>query len=104
MPWITWCIYGHGLGQGVNETYTPLIENDHASFQPANPKSWCQYIDGSEVVTEGPAGTPAEQYGFHAWGYPDHNPSGWNICGVHNGIPSLTNPKAIAYGDVLTGK
>ena len=61
-----------------------------------------QYLEGSEIVTEGPNGAKHERFGFHAWSYPTHDPSGWELCAVLNGIPALYTPSAIAYG-LITG-
>ncbi len=105
MPWITFHIVDYGLEtwNGTSETFTKLIEDDHAAFLPEISPQWAQYLEGSEVVTEGPGGGRAEQFGFHAWSYPTHDPSGWNLNAVANGIPALYNPKASAYGQISGG-
>jgi hypothetical protein len=61
-----------------------------------------QYLEGSEFVTEGPNGPKHERLGFYAWSFPTHDPSGWELCAVFNGIPALYTPSAIAYG-LITG-
>ena len=61
-----------------------------------------QYLEGSEIVTEGPGGPKSEVFGFYPFSYPTHDPSGWDLCAVFNGIPALYLPNALAYG-VITG-
>lgn len=105
IPWVTFHIVDYGLEvwDGSSETFTKLIEDDHAAMLPdANPR-WTQYVEGSEIVTEGPGGTKAEQFGFYPFAYPTHDPSGWDLCAVTNGIPGLYNPNAIAYGQITGG-
>ena len=38
----------------------------------------------------------------YAYAYPTHDPSGWELCAVMNGIPALYTQSAIAYG-LITG-
>ncbi|MDX1944348.1 MAG: major capsid protein [Pirellulaceae bacterium] len=103
-PWITFHVIDYGLEiwNGTSESFTKLIEDDHAAFLPEPSPRWVQYLEGSEIVTEGPGGTKAERFGFHAFAYPVHDPSGWDLCAVMNGIPALYTPQAVAYG-LLTG-
>ena len=61
-----------------------------------------RYLEGSEIVTEGPGGQRAEQFGFYPFAYPTHDPSGWELSAVMNGIPALFTPSAMAYG-LITG-
>jgi hypothetical protein len=102
LPWITFHIVDYGLEvwDGSAEVFTKLIEDDHAAFFPAPSRRWVQYLEGSEIVTEGPGGLRAERYGFHAWAYPRHDPSGWELSAVMNGIPALYTPAAVAYGRI----
>jgi hypothetical protein len=104
IPWVTFHVVDYGLEvfDGTSETFTKLIEDDHAAFLPAPSPRWVQYLEGSEVVTEGPGGAKREVYGFHPFAYPTHDPSGWDLAAVFNGIPALYLPKAVAYG-VITG-
>jgi hypothetical protein len=60
-------------------------------------------LEGSEIVTEGPGGAKAERFGFYAYGYPTHDPSGWDLAAVFNGIPALYTPAAVAYGKITGG-
>ncbi len=104
IPWVTFHVVDYGLDvwDGSSETYTKLIENDHAAFLPEVSARWVQYLEGSEIVTEGPGGVRAERFGFYAYSYPTHDPSGWDLCAVMNGIPALYTPKMLAYG-LITG-
>src|SRR3954468_8966875 len=104
LPWLTFHVIDYGLEiwDGTSETFTKLIEDDHAAFLPEPSPSWVQYLEGSELVTEGPNGTKQERYGFYAYAYPTHDPSGWDLCAVFNGIPALYTPSAMAYG-LITG-
>jgi hypothetical protein len=102
IPWVTFHVLDYGLDMfdGMNTTYTKLIEDDHAAFFPAVSSRWVQYLEGSEVVTEGPGGPKDERFGFYAYAYPTHDPSGWELSAVHNGIPALYTPSAMAYGQI----
>jgi hypothetical protein len=104
LPWLTFHVVDYGLEiwNGTSEVFTKLIENDHAAFLPEPRPSWVQYLEGSEFVTEGPGGPKHERFGFYPYAYPTHDPSGWELCAVFNGIPALYTPSAIAYG-LITG-
>lgn len=79
---------------------TRLIADDQVSVFPTPDPSWVQYLNGGEWITEGPNGARAFHYGFYAYGYPNWNPSGWNLCVNHNGFPGLWVPGAIYTADV----
>jgi hypothetical protein len=104
MPWITFHIVDYGLEvwDGSSEVFTKLIADDHAAFFPDPSPRWVRYLEGSEIVTEGPGGQRAEQFGFYPFAYPTHDPSGWELSAVMNGIPALLSPSAMAYG-LITG-
>ena len=104
IPWVKWHIieYGLNLWDGSSAfAETVLIANDNVTFLPTPNPPWVQYLNGGEVVTEGPNGTRAFRSGFYAYGFPAWNPSGWNLCTVHNGFPALYIPQAIATADVV---
>jgi len=105
IPWVTFHVVDYGLNvyDGASETFTKLVEDDHAAFLPEVSPRWVEYLEGSEIVTEGPAGVKAERFGFYAYSYPTHDPSGWDLCAVVNGIPALYTPGALAYGQVTGG-
>jgi hypothetical protein len=102
VPWVTFHVIDYGLSiwTGSTETFTKLIEDDHAAFFPEPSARWVQYLEGSEIVTEGPGGPRNEQFGFYPYSYPTHDPSGWELCAVFNGVPALYLPDAIAYGEI----
>jgi Phage major capsid protein E len=104
LPWLTFHVIDYGLEiwDGSTETFTKLVEDNHAAFLPEPSPRWVQYLEGSEIVTEGPSGPKHERFGFHAYAYPTHDPSGWDLCAVLNGIPALYTPSAVAYG-LITG-
>ncbi|MEX0794791.1 MAG: major capsid protein, partial [Pirellulaceae bacterium] len=105
LPWITFHVVDYGLEvyDGTTHAFTRLIEEDHAAFLPEVSPRWARYLEGSEIVTDGPGGSRQERYGFYATSYPTHDPSGWNLLAVHNGIPALLMPEAIAYGQISGG-
>lgn len=104
IPWVTFHIVDYGLEiwNGSSEVFTKLVADDHAIFLPEPSPRWVQYLEGSEIVTEGPGGVKAERFGFYPFAYPTHDPSGWNLSAVFNGIPVLYTPSAVAYG-LITG-
>jgi hypothetical protein len=104
LPWITFHVIDYGLDvwNGTSEVFTKLIQNDHAALLPEPSPRWVQYLEGSEFCTEGPNGPKHERFGFHAYAYPTHDPSGWELCAVMNGIPALYTPQSLAYG-LITG-
>ncbi len=105
LPWITFHVIDYGLEiwDGSAHVFTRLIEDDHAAFLPQPSSRWVQYLEGSEIVTEGHGGPKSEQFGFYAYGYPTHDPSGWDLAAIFNGIPALYTPQAVAYG-LITGE
>lgn len=105
IPWVTFHIVDYGLTvwNGSAQTYTRLIEDDHAAFLPEPSARWTQFLEGSEIVTEGPGGTRAERFGFYPFAYAVHDPSGWELSAVMNGLPALYTPSAVAYGKVTGG-
>jgi hypothetical protein len=102
LPWITFHVIDYGLDiyNGSSDVFTKLIEDDHAAFLPEPSPRWVQYLEGSETCTEGPSGPKHERFGFHAYAFPTHDPSGWELCAVMNGIPALFTPQALAYGGI----
>ena len=92
--------YGLEIWDGSSFVFEHLIEDDHGMFFPEPEPRWVEYIRGGETVTEGPNGTRAFRFGYYNWAYPSHDPSGWNLSSVFNGLPALLRPKAIAYGDL----
>ena len=105
IPWITFHIVDYGLDvwDGSGDVFMKLIEDDHAAFFPEPSPRWAQYLEGSEIVTEGPGGMKTEAHGLYPYAYATHDPSGWELCAVFNGIPALYLPKAIAYGKITGG-
>lgn len=105
LPWVTFHVIDYGLEvwDGTQERFTRLIEDDHAAFLPEPAPRWVQYLEGSEFVTEGPGGPRHERFGFYPYAVPTHDPSGWELCAVHNGIPALYTPQAVAYGQITGG-
>ena len=103
LPWIMFHIVDYGLEvwNGSADSFTKLIEDDHAAFFPEPSPRWSQYVEGSEIVTEGPGGPKSERFGFHPFAYPKHDPSGWELSAVMNGIPALYTPAAVAYGQIV---
>ena len=104
LPWITFHIVDYGLEvwNGTSESFNSLIGNDHAAFFADPSPRWARYLLGSEIVTEGPGGPRAEQFGFYPFSYPTYDPSGWELSAVMNGMPALLTPSAMAYG-LITG-
>jgi hypothetical protein len=105
LPWISFHVVDYGLEvwNGAEEAFTRLIGNDNAAFFAEPTPRWVRYLVGSEIVTEGPGGQRAEQFGFYPYSYPTHDPSGWELAAVMNGIPALLTPSAVAYGLIAGG-
>jgi len=103
IPWLQWHIVDYSLDIWDGSTSfatTKLVQDDQVTFIPQPSPAWCQYLNGGEVIAEGPAGPRAFRNGFYAYGYQTWNPSGWNLCSNHNGFPALYVPAAIANADV----
>ncbi len=103
IPWLMIHIVDYSLSIWDGSAQTDpvrLIADDQFTFFPTPSPAWVQYLNGGENVTEGPNGTRAFRSGFYAYGYPQWNPSGWNLCATHNGIPSLFVPGAMFNADV----
>jgi hypothetical protein len=104
IPWVTFHVIDYGLDvwNGSTHAFTKLIDDTHAAFFPEPSRRWTQFLEGSEIVTEGPGGQKSERYGFYPFAFPTHDPSGWQLSAVFNGIPALYLPEAVAYG-LITG-
>lgn len=102
IPWMQIHVVDYKLRiwNGSAFAITSLIATDQVSMFPTPSSAWCQYLNGGEVVTEGPGGTRAFRHGAYFYGYPGWDPSGWNLCEVHNGFPAVYIPGAIVYADV----
>ena len=100
IPWVEFHIIDVGLEVGTSDTYTLSLADDQVFFIPEPSPMWCQYLNGSEVVVEGPNGPTSEQFGTYAFAYPRHDPAGYQLSSIHNGMPSLTVPAAVAFADV----
>jgi hypothetical protein len=98
LPWIQWHVTNGVLK--LDGATTKLFANDEVLFCPDPNPSWVQYYEGSEVVIEYPGATPTERYGTYFWAEPTTKPAGYELTGVHNGIPALKIPNAIAFADV----
>ena len=105
MPWITFHVIDYGLEtwNGTTHVFEKLVEDTHAAFFPEPSRRWVQFIEGSEIVTEGPNGPKSERFGFHPFAYSTHDPSGWQLSAVFNGLPALYTPAAMAYGQITGG-
>ena len=100
IPWVVFHIFDTGLEVGTADTYTISLATDQVIFIPEPSPQWCQYLRGSEVVVEGPNGATSEQFGTYAYAYPRHNPAGYRLESIHNGMPALYVPAAVAVADV----
>lgn len=102
IPWVTFHVIDYGLKvwNGDSESFEKLVPDDRAAFFPEPSSRWVQFLEGSEIVTEGPGGPRSEQFGFYPYSYPTHDPSGWDLCAVFNGLPALYLPEAIAFGTI----
>lgn len=102
IPWLTWHIIDSGLnvGSAVGGTFTKLIGTDQVSFIPDPSPLWCTYLEGSEIVTRGPAGTRGEEFGLWNYSHAIDDPSGYKMVMGFNGIPALYNPGCIFNADV----
>lgn len=102
IPWLQFHVIDYKLRIWNGSAYvlTSLIADDQVTFMPTPSPSWVQYCNGGETVTEGPNGVRAFRYGAYFYGYATWEPSGWNLCAIHNGFPMLYNPNAILNADV----
>jgi hypothetical protein len=102
IPWLQWHIIDYRLDiwNGSTLVNTKLVADDQVTFIPTPNSNWVQYLNGGEVITEGPNGTRAFRHGYYAYGYPTWDPSGWKLNNNHNGFPALYIPAAIATADV----
>ena len=106
LPYITIHIMGNGLELGAagSKVFTKSLETNHAYFTPAVNNQIARYGQGSEVVVQkgiGVGGSVDVQMGSFFWSYLEDNPAGHQLAAVHNGIPWLQIPTAIANGTVI---
>ena len=98
IPWLTWHITDGGLS--FAGTFTKLIPTNKAVFCPTPDPSWIGYLEGSEIVIEYPGATPTERFGMYFYAEPTTKPAGYELIGVHNGIPKLEVPSCLAIGTI----
>ena len=95
-PWVTFHISNAVLN--LDGTVTKMIDDTHAIFCPTPDPSWISYLEGSEPVADGPNMPWVERFGAHFHAKMVDDPAGADLHSVHNGIPMLKVPKAMAYG------
>ena len=102
IPWLEFHIIDYKLNIWNGSAYvrTSLVQTDQLTLFPTPSPNWVQYCNGGEVITEGPQGVRAFRHGAYFYGYASWDPSGWNLCSVHNGFPMLYIPAAIINADV----
>ena len=103
IPWLQVHVVDYSLSIWDGSAYTDpirLIADDQFTMFPTPGPEWTQYLNGGEVITEGPNGTRAFRSGYYAYGFASWNPSGWNLCNNLNGFPALYVPAAIFNADV----
>lgn len=104
MPWWEFHVVDYILEQYKfsDDTYenVSVVPDNTVTFIPEVDESWTQYIRGGEEVVQGPNGARSFQYGFYSYAYPTHNPAGWMLNTIHNGLPALKVPKSIVHATV----
>lgn len=98
LPWLTWHITDGVLK--LNGTVNKIIPAGRALFCPTPDPTWVNYLEGSEIVVEAPGASPTERFGTYFYAESTTKPAGYELTGVHNGIPALYVPGCIAYGTV----
>lgn len=99
IPWIKWHVLNSSLS--INGTDTPVVPAARAVFLPAIERTWYEYWNGSEpVVTPENMRFLGEQFGAFFYAHPTAHPAGYALVNLHNGIPCLRVPKALAIGTV----
>lgn len=98
IPWVQWHVCNEVVT--VDGSTVRLLPDDYCAFVPEPSAQWYEYWNGSEIVVPW-VGMPAfEAYGPYFWAVPKAQPAGYEIMGVHNGIPALTNPYAPMWARV----
>ncbi len=103
MPWLNWHIYDNGLdiGKPGSATFEKTLEDNHAYFSPSPLREIATYGLGREPVVIKNTNTVVDAVGPYFWSYLQDNAAAHVIATVHNGLPWLKTPRAIANGTVV---
>jgi hypothetical protein len=97
VPWLTITVLDNGLN--LSGTFTKLVEDDHGVFlSRVGGPNVAQYWECSEPVSEWVGQPQTPRFGEYYWVAPTANPTGYQLFSLHNGLPVLKVPAAIAYG------
>lgn len=98
LPWLTWHISDNGINSAASNTFEKLFDDTHACFTIEPDAIVAQYWQCGEPISEYTGMPPVIRTGEYYWVTPTFNPTGFQLFGLHNGIPVLQIPAGIAYG------
>lgn len=98
LPWLTWHITNNGVN--LNGTFTTLIGDTDAAFTTDLSPEIASYYECTEVVVDWVGRPPQPRQGAYFWAVPKDDPARYELRSVHNGMPVVFIPKAIAYATV----
>ncbi|MGE3410131.1 MAG: major capsid protein [Pirellulales bacterium] len=98
LPWLLWHISDNGLDTGSSFAFEKFFDDTHAAFTIEPDAIVAQYWQCGEPISEWDGAPQTIRTGEYYWAKPTSNPTGYQLFGLHNGIPVLQIPAGIAYG------
>lgn len=99
MPVFTFHVTNNGVD--LSDTFTLLIPDTMAIFTVKLSSEIAAYYECEEYVVDFKGKSPQPRRGAYFWSVPEGNPSRYDMFSLHNGIPVLYVPKAIAPATVV---
>lgn len=98
LPWLVFHISDNGLNTGASDTFEKFVDDTHCVFTVDPDAIVAQYWQCGEPISEYTGAPAVVRTGEYYWVTPTFNPTGWQLFGLHNGLPVLQIPAGIAYG------
>ncbi len=99
IPWVTWHITDNGVN--LEGTFTTLLPDTGAVFTVEITPEIAAYYECDEWVVDWVGRPPQPRQGAYFWAKPQDDPARYDLNMVHNGLPVLFIPAAIAFGTVV---
>lgn len=99
IPWLEWIIYDGTLT--INGTGTKLYDGTTATFGIQPNRTFCELVEGSELVKESPWGPAVERFGPHFWLREWDDPATVTLFGIQNSLVEHRIPKGMAFATVI---
>lgn len=97
LPWLQWHISDNGLDTNSG-SFEKFVPDTYACFTVEPDALVAEYWQCGEPISEFTGAPQVVREGEYYWAAPTANPTGFQLFGLHNGLPVLQIPAGIAYG------